>query len=647
MKKYLLALLLCGQGWLVSAQNLLQIEYFIDTDAGIGNNTIVSVSPSPDGEFPFTVNLAGVSPGRHFLYTRVKDANGRWSQTTRSSIEVYETTAAPNLVQLEYFIDTDAGFGSNTLITTAPGPEGEVAFNVNLSGVSPGQHFLYTRIKDSNGKWGQTTRRSIEVYNNLGPTSVIAVEYFFDSDPGFGAASHFAFAAPAGDGSFVITIPQNQVTSGLDTLFLRVKDDPNNNWSQTQYVSKTFEVVSCSVPGQPGTIPDDTKCSGVTVTYSIANVPTATGYNWEVPSGWNISNGQGTNTITVQLPVISSVSNFTVSVSATNTCGAGIPRSFQVTVNPNPTTPTISAGGPTTFCNGSNVELTSSASSGNQWRKDGADIAGQTGTTYSANSSGSYTVRVTNASGCSATSAATVVTVNNNPATPTISAGGPATFCNGSNVVLTSSAPSGNQWRKDGADIAGQTGTTYSANSSGSYTVRVTNASGCSATSSATVVTVNTVPPQPVITQTGAQLSSSAAVGNQWFLNGTAITGATGQNHTATTSGNYTVQVTVNGCSSPLSAVFNVVLTGVNDPVLQNEIRIFPNPVKDVINIINNRPGKISIIIYDMTGRELLFKQGISGNTQVPVLSLKQGCYLLRVTDESTRKGFTRLLFKE
>ena len=51
--------------------------------------------------------------------------------------------------------------------------------------------------------------------------------------------------------------------------------------------------------------------------------------------------------------------------------------------------------------------------------------------------SGSYTVQVTNAAGCqSASSAATVVTVNALPATPTISAGGPLTFCAGGSVTL-------------------------------------------------------------------------------------------------------------------------------------------------------------------------------------------------------------------
>ena len=73
-------------------------------------------------------------------------------------------------------------------------------------------------------------------------------------------------------------------------------------------------------------------------------------------------------------------------------------------------TPTISAGGPTTFCAGGSVTLTSSTGSTYLW-STGATTASINFTT-----SGSYTVRVTNASGCqSAASVATVVIVNENP----------------------------------------------------------------------------------------------------------------------------------------------------------------------------------------------------------------------------------------
>ena len=109
-----------------------------------------------------------------------------------------------------------------------------------------------------------------------------------------------------------------------------------------------------------------------------------------------------------------------------------------VTLNPNPTV-SIAAGGPTTFCAGGSVTLTSSSATGNQWYVNGNLIGGATNQSYPATVSGSYTVRVTDGNGCmSGPSAATTVTVNPLPETPTITPGGPTTFCEGGSVTLTS-----------------------------------------------------------------------------------------------------------------------------------------------------------------------------------------------------------------
>src|SRR6202008_4689688 len=105
-----------------------------------------------------------------------------------------------------------------------------------------------------------------------------------------------------------------------------------------------------------------------------------------------------------------------------------------------PATPTITPGGPTTFCTGGSVTLTSSSATGNQWLLNGNPIGGATNQAFVASASGNYTVTVT-ASGCtSAASAATVVTVNPNP-NATITA--PSSVATGSTGNLASVANAG------------------------------------------------------------------------------------------------------------------------------------------------------------------------------------------------------------
>src|SRR5207237_4543551 len=81
--------------------------------------------------------------------------------------------------------------------------------------------------------------------------------------------------------------------------------------------------------------------------------------------------------------------------------------------------------------------------------------------------------------------------------------------------------------------------------------------------SSATVVTVNPIPATPTITPGSATtfctggsvtLTSSSATGNQWYLDGNLISGATINTYSATASGSYTVIITTSGCASAASS---------------------------------------------------------------------------------------------
>lgn len=59
-----------------------------------------------------------------------------------------------------------------------------------------------------------------------------------------------------------------------------------------------------------------------------------------------------------------------------------------------------------------------------------------------------------------------------------------------------------------------------------------------------------------ICTGNSVALTSSSATGNQWYKDGTIISGATGQTYSANTVGTYTVVVTSNGCpSSPSSGI--------------------------------------------------------------------------------------------
>ena len=81
--------------------------------------------------------------------------------------------------------------------------------------------------------------------------------------------------------------------------------------------------------------------------------------------------------------------------------------------------------------------------------------------------------------------------------TAAIAPSGPLTICNGASTTLNlvgyANPNFTYQWSDANGTISGATSSTYSVSSSGTYTLTVTNASGCSATSNGVVVNVITV----------------------------------------------------------------------------------------------------------------------------------------------------------
>lgn len=129
--------------------------------------------------------------------------------------------------RLEYFLDTDPGYGLAQTISNLK--VGDNRLTLDLSQASAGAHILYVRTRDDEGRWSATMSRPIYVNRQHDATSVEYFEYFIDIDPGYGLGR--PLASPD-TGSNVYEMSFQGVETGAHVLYLRAQDKLGS-WSST------------------------------------------------------------------------------------------------------------------------------------------------------------------------------------------------------------------------------------------------------------------------------------------------------------------------------------------------------------------------------------------------------------------------------
>ena len=307
---------------------------------------------------------------------------------------------------------------------------------------------------------------------------------------------------------------------------------------------------------------------------------TASGPAGETSYAWSITNGTITSATNIQTITYTAGASGVVGlqVNIVEPGGCRKTASTNVTINPLPTTPTIS--GTLTFCAGDNTTLTSDSASGNQWYLNGGIMNGETNQNLVVTAAGSYTVQVTDGNGCvSAMSAASVVTQNNPPPVPTIAGttngtGTQDQACPEQPLTLTATSAGATsfQWFKDIDLLPGETNATYQATGAATYFVTAT-VNGCTSAKSAGYVVQNPTPHSPFVSFRGQDSSvttlaicqgssqiidSDSATGIHWWKDGVDL-GPGSQSLTVTQAGVYTAQLNALGCHSQFGR--NVTIT--------------------------------------------------------------------------------------
>ncbi len=189
-------------------------EYFFDIDPGVGNALQINVNAGNNINQNMNISAAGLTPGIHNLFIRVKNNNGIWGHYQRRMLFITDQNLIENktIVAAEYFLDNDPGLALGTPITITPGTNLMEDFDLNTSSVLSGVHYLYIRVKEDNGRWSHYAKHKFLICNDVlaspivsgnssvcgnsdllleGSTIPNATDYFWTGPNGFSQTGNF------------------------------------------------------------------------------------------------------------------------------------------------------------------------------------------------------------------------------------------------------------------------------------------------------------------------------------------------------------------------------------------------------------------------------------------------------------------------
>jgi PKD repeat protein len=183
-------------------------------------------------------------------------------------------------------------------------------------------------------------------------------------------------------------------------------------------------------------------------------------------------------------------------------------------------------------------------------------------------------------------------------------------------------------------------------------TLVATNAAGGDEMTKADYMDIAFTPEQPTITVEDYALTSSATDGNQWFMNGEVIDGATAQAYAPVENGTYSLTVTEGNCVSDFAEEYEIMWVGIAEQYANQVVKIYPTPNQGrfTLEINTSTPDVLKMKVYDATNAIVYQEESIMVNgpfkNQVDLGQLSTGIYFM-VLEGNNQHYFQKIVIQK
>ncbi|MFN5355655.1 MAG: T9SS type A sorting domain-containing protein, partial [Bacteroidota bacterium] len=543
--------------------------------------------------------------------------------------------------------------------------------------------YSYT-VTDANG-CTSTTNITVSEADVVFPTITVPADITVGTDAGVCYATVASLGTPVtSDNCAVVSVTNNAPATypvGTTTVTWTVVDPAGNTTTANQLVTVTNTLPALGAV--QGTLTACVPYAAGSTTFSVAPISdgiNSTVYNWTVPTGFTISAGQGTSSITVTWTSITLDPTIAgqISVIASTPCSTRTSNASVVYASTAPVTPP-SISGPSRVCPGETVTYSVASvarASSYVWTvATGMTITAGAGTNViTVSVDGSYTggnVTVAASNSCGTSPVRTRTTVFNTPNTPGAISGTTSGVCGLTQTysIVAVSGASSYTWSVSGGTINSGQGTNSvsvswtGSGTTGSIAVKSVNACGESALRTASI---NKIParPEPIVgsttpcggtTQAYSVATVASASSYTWTVTaGGAISAGQGtKNITVDWTAGVTIGQTLavrasNACGNSTNRTIAVSIQSCPREAMEAgsilSMTAYPNPATDFVNVYFTTANiaEYTIQLMDMSGRVLRNFDGESteGVNNVPfeMSDLSSGMYLIVLDHDSSRQ---------